>query len=274
VARTSGDYPARLSGFTAAARGAFHPVRYGRDASQFGELWRASRWYSPQPVAVLIHGGFWRAAYRLDLMHALAADLCARGYAVWNLEYRRAGNGGGWPATFTDVAAGLDLLPELARRYRLDLHRVTVIGHSAGGHLALWAAARRRLPSAWRRPQVIPAQVVSLAGVCDLVWAAQQHLSNDAVAGLLGGGPAEAPEVYRQACPKLLLPLGVRQTLVHGDRDENVPPEASGRYTEAARAAGDSCTLLTVPGADHFDLIDPASAAWATVAGRVLRLVP
>src|SRR5207237_1668082 len=120
-------------------------------------------------------------------MHALAADLCDRGYAIWNLEYRRAGNGGGWPGTFTDIAAGIDMLPGLARRYRLDPHRVTVIGHSAGGHLALWAAARRRLPSAWRRPQVIPSQVVSLAGVCDLVWAAQQRLSNDAVAGLLGG---------------------------------------------------------------------------------------
>jgi acetyl esterase/lipase len=270
AAESSEAYPARLRGFTAAAPGAFRVIHYGREPDQFGELWHAGG-FSPRPVAVVLHGGFWRARYQLDLMHALAADLCARGYAVWNLEYRRTGvRGGGWPGTFADVAAGIDALPGLARRHRLDPNRVTVIGHSAGGHLALWAAARRRLPSGWRRPQVMPIHAVALAGVCDLVLAARQRLSDDAVAGLLGGGPADVPGIYRQACPRLLLPLGVRQTLVHGDGDVTVPPELSTRYAQAAGEAGDRCALLPLPGADHFDLIDPATPAWATVATRVL----
>ncbi len=271
VAADSGaGYPARLQRLTVADPAAFEVIRYGRGREQFGELWRPDI-PSPRPVTVLIHGGYWRAAYRLDPMHALAADLRSRGYAVWNLEYRRVGNrGGGWPGTFADIAAGLDALVSLAVRHRLDTGRVTVIGHSAGGHLALWAAARQRLPASWGRPQVVPVHAVALAGVCDLVRAARERLSNDAVAGLLGGGPAEVPGIYRQACPRLLLPLGVRQTLVHGEADENVPVALSAGYAQAASEAGDRCVFLPLPGVDHFDLIDPASPAWATVAARVL----
>lgn len=269
-AQTSRNYPDRLRGFTVAPARAFRVIRYGREPEQFGELWRA-KGFTPQPVAVLIHGGYWRARYSLDLMHVLAADLCGRGYAVWNLEYRRIGSeGGGWPGTFADIASGLDVLTGLASRHRIDPNRVTVIGHSAGGHLALWAAARRRLPSGWGRPQVIPVHAVSLAGVCDLVEGARQRLSDDAVQQLLGGGPRDIPDVYRQACPKQLLPLGVRQTLVHGDADDAVPFSLSQDYAEAAGQAGDKCTFLPLPGADHFDVIDPAGPAWAKIATRAL----
>jgi len=270
VDESSDDYPFRLQQFTAAVPNAFQVVRYGREPDQFGELWRAPG-PSPQAVVVLIHGGYWRARYRLDLMHALAGDLRSRGYTVWNLEYRRIGvSGGGWPGTFDDIAAGIDMLWSLAGYYRLDPSRVTVVGHSAGGHLALWASARQQLAASWGRPRVVPVHAVALAGVCDLVAAARQRLSNDAAAELLGGGPDDIPGIYRQACPRQLLPLGVPQTLVHGTADTDVPLALSGEYAEAAELAGDQAAFWELPGADHFDLIDPASPAWASVAGRVL----
>lgn len=250
-------------------------ISYGSAADQHGELWLPAG-PGPAPVAVLLHGGYWRARYRLDLMHALAADLAARGYAAWNLEYRRADTpGGGWPGTFADVAAGLDALAGLAERFPLDLGRVTVIGHSAGGQLALWAAARR--PAAGPRPagprpagaRVTAALAVSLAGVCDLAAAADLRLSDGAAISLLGGSPAEVPAVYAAASPLALLPLGVRQLIVHGTMDGNVPFDLSERYAAAARAAGDACAFLPLAGADHFDVIDPASPAWAAVLSRL-----
>src|SRR5438477_9716037 len=236
----------------------YETVRYGTEPDQFGQLWSAA---GTAPVVVLLHGGYWRHRYGLDLMEPLAADLSARGYAVWNLEYRRIGTpGGGWPNLFRDVAAGLDALTGLADR-GLDLTRAALVGHSAGGHLALWACAART--------RVAPAFAVSLAGVCDLVEAARQRLSRGAAVELLGGGPDEVPDRYREACPTLRLPLGVRQLVVHGTEDGDVPFEFGPRYVAAARAAGDDCELLALPGVEHFALIDPASAAWAQVAARL-----
>jgi acetyl esterase/lipase len=231
----------------------YETVRYGTEPDQFGQLRPAA---GTAPVVVLLHGGYWRQRYGLDLMEPLAADLNARGYAVWNLEYRRTG----WPDLFDDVAAGLDALAGLADR-GLDLTRVALVGHSAGGHLALWVCTART--------RIRPAFVVSLAGVCDLVEAARQRLSRGAVLELLGGGPDEVPDRYREACPTLLLPLGVRQLVVHGTEDGGVPFEFGPRYVAAARAAGDDCELLALPGVEHFALIDPASAAWAEVATRL-----
>jgi acetyl esterase/lipase len=262
------DYPPRLKKLSAVNGEAFRVIRYGPEVGQFGELWEAARAGRYPPVAVLIHGGFWRARYRLDLMHSLAADLRSRGYAVWNLEYRRIGMaGGGWPGTFTDVAAGMDILADLGQEYRLDTSRTVAVGHSAGGHLALWSAARHRLPDGWGRPRVTPAAVVSLAGVCDLVRAAQLRLSNGAVTELLGGTPSQVPRRYAQACPRQLLPLGTAQTTVHGTADDDVPIELSSGYRDAAVLAGDRCKFLPVVGADHFDLIDPAAGAWAQIVG-------
>jgi acetyl esterase/lipase len=249
----------------------FEIVRYGADPDQFGQLWPAAgAGPAPAPVVVLLHGGYWRRRYGLDLMQPLAADLSARGYAVWNLEYRRVGApGGGWPGTFLDVAAGLDALVGLAGR-GLDPAGVAVVGHSAGGHLALWACDRPRVGGAEPAgPRLRPAFAVSLAGVCDLIEAARRRLSGGAVLDLLGGDPERVPDRYRRTCPTLLLPFGVRQLVVHGTDDADVPFAFGRRYAAAAGAAGDECELLALPEVGHFALIDPGSAAWAAVAERL-----
>jgi acetyl esterase/lipase len=246
---------------------------YRPGPDRFGELWRPDG-AGPWPVVALLHGGFWRAGRTLELMRPLAADLAGRGYAAWNLEYRRVGQpGGGWPGTCEDVAAGLDHLAGLAERAPLDLDRLVVAGHSAGGHLALWSAARAGLPSGapGAAPQVTPWLTVSLAGVCDLHAGAADGIGEDAVAGFLGATPDQDPERYRLASPRARLPLGVRQLLVHGDADTRVPVSQSRAYAAAAAAAGDPVELVELAGVDHLAVIDPASPAWAEVTHRLGR---
>jgi acetyl esterase/lipase len=244
---------------------------YGPGADRFGELWRPGR-EGPWPVVALLHGGFWRASRTLELMRPLAADLAGRGLAAWNLEYRRVGQpGGGWPGTLQDVAAGLDHLAGLAAREPLDLDRLVVAGHSAGGHLALWSAARAGLPpgAPGAGPRVVPRLVVSLAGVCDLHAGAAEAIGEGAVAEFLGATPDQEPDRYRLASPLARLPLGARQLLVHGDADPRVPVSQSRAYAAAAAAAGDPVELVELPGVDHMAVIDPASPAWAEVARRL-----
>lgn len=225
---------------------------YGAHPSQHAELFLPEA-RPPVGVAVVIHGGFWRDRYDRHLMDGLCLDLASRGWAAWNLEYRRVGDdGGGWPYTFDDVRAGIDALADVDN---LPLARVVTIGHSAGGHLALWAAHRCNAVTA----------VVSLAGVTDLVDAHQRGLSSDAIGSFLGSSPAEAPDRYAAASPMALLPLGVPALLVHGDADDNVPVELSVSYASAARAVGDDVELVVRPGIDHFEVIDPASGSWAVV---------
>jgi acetyl esterase/lipase len=205
-------------------------------------------------VAVVIHGGFWRDAYDRTLMDELCEDLAATGWAAWNLEYRRLGGGGGWPETFDDVAAGIDHLDRLVD----DLSVVVTIGHSAGGHLALWAATR---PD----PRVRVTHAVAQAGVVDLVEAARLGLSRGVAEELLGGSPSEVPELYDLASPAARLPLGVPQLLVHGGRDEIVPAAMSRAFANSAEAAGDRIELVVHDELGHFEHLDPSSAAWASV---------
>jgi acetyl esterase/lipase len=231
--------------------------RYGPDPSQVADL-HTPAGAGPWPVAVVIHGGFWRARYDRTLMDAVCADLAARGWAAWNLEYRRVGPGGtgGWPATFDDVAAGIDQLARLDAP--IDLRRVATIGHSAGGHLALWAATREQA-------QVPLHAAVGQAAVTDLAQASRLGLSGGAVDELLGGGPDVVPERYAAASPVERLPFGVPTLLVHGARDDTVPVALSLELHAAAIAAGDRCDLVVAQRDGHFEHIDPASGAWATV---------
>ena len=240
---------------------------YGERRDQCGELTRPEGGEAPWPVAVLIHGGYWRAKYGLRLEDPLVPDLAGRGWAVWNLEYRRLGwrSRGGWPATFEDVAAGIDQLGRLDAP--LDLARVVVIGHSAGGHLALWAAARRGLPAGapGAEPSVRPAAAVAQAGVVDLREAARLGLSRGAALSLLGGSPVKHPGRYDLASPIERLPLGVPQLLVHGDADDAVPVALSRHYAKRAREGGDPCELVELPACGHFEHLDPSSHAWGVV---------
>lgn len=266
----------QLTGLSSAARKSLR-LAYGRQALQFGELYVPEATQSA-PVVVLIHGGFWRAQYGLSLMRGLAEDLVSHGMAAWNIEYRRIGNaGGGWPNTLLDAAAATDYLQMIATTYSLDIQRVVTVGHSAGGHLALWLAARSRLPSdsplATSSAPLALKGVVSQAGVIDLELAWHLRLGNNATGELLGGSPAQIPERYAAASPAALLPLSVPQVLIHGTRDDHVPLEVSQSYTRKATAARDSVTLIEVPGADHFVLIDAASDAWSITIEEIQRLL-
>lgn len=249
---------------TAAAPHRVQRFEYGDDhPAQFADLWLpgdADAGAGPaRPVVVLVHGGFWRAQYELDLMDPLAADLVARGYAVWNIEYRSVGHdGGGWPGTLTDVASAIDELAELDDD-RLDLDDVTFVGHSAGGHLAFWAAGRDGLqhdqPGA--DPAVMPRLVVGQGPVGDLVEGANLGAGNGAVIDFVGGTPAKFPERYDVANPRI--GADVEVVVVRGADDTIV---AAAHTVPDARNA---VTVVDVPGDDHFDLIDPDSASWAAV---------
>ena len=231
-------------------------VRYGDRPEQFAELTRPDG-DDPVPVAVIIHGGFWRAKWDLALGRPVADTLPSRGWAAWNVEYRRVGNGGGYPVTLDDVAAAIDALADVAAAARLDLERVVTIGHSAGGQLAAWAATRQD-------PLVRVSGVVAQAGVLDLRQAAQDRLGDGACEAFLDGLPATVPDRYANASPIEHLPLGVPSLCVHGQADDVVPVSQSERFVAAARVAGDDAELAIVDG-DHFVVIDPSSDAWRAV---------
>ncbi len=248
-------------------------LSYGADRSQCGDLYLPSGGIGSHRVMVLIHGGSWQARYGRFVMRGLAGDLVRRGWAVWNVEYRRVGNGGGWPNTFIDVAAALDHLPEIDAP--LDLAHVSVLGHSAGGHLALWAASRPALPAeapGFRPggPRVALVRAIAQAGVCDLAGA-YHRWRGGAARRLMGGGPDEFPERYAAGDPLALVPLAMPALLVHGTDDRVVSVEFSRVYAGATRLAGGEVELVEVPGAagSHSAHIDPRGAAWAEVARRL-----
>lgn len=243
--------------------------RYGAHRCQRADL-HLPAGPGPHPVAVTIHGGSWVARYGKLVMRALAADLARRGWAAWNIEYRRVGRGqgGGWPATLLDVAAAIDHLPDVPAP--LDLERVVVVGHSAGGQLALWAAGRGKLaPGApGEGPRVSPHAVVSQAGVNDLA-SSYRECRGGAVLLFLGRSPEQAPERYEVADPIGQVPLEQPVLLVHGVRDATVSIRRSRDYARAAGAAGGHVELVEIEGPQgaHRRHIDPDGHAWSVVTG-------
>jgi len=252
-------------------------IPYGEEAQQFGDLrLPAGPATEPYPVVIVIHGGYWRARFDLGYFGAACGALAGAGLATWNIEYRRIGDpGGGWPGTFMDVAAATDALRPFAARYPLDLSRTLTLGHSAGGHLALWLAARPRLSAGAALWQADPLPIhgaVALAGVADLRRAWELRLSDHVTDTLMGGDPAQFPDRYASGSPYDLLPLGVPQVLFHGTSDINVPYEISERYVARAQALGDDARLVTQEGAGHFEPVDPSTAEWQAVQQALLAL--
>jgi acetyl esterase/lipase len=246
-------------------------LTYGPLPGHVADLWlppgdgtpHASQW----PLIVFLHGGFWRSAFDRKHVGPLAEALAAGGFAVCCPEYRRVGQeGGGWPGTFDDIRSAVAVLPDAvtdATDRNVDLARVVLAGHSAGGHLALWAASRLAAV-----PDPVAGAVVSLAGVCNLADCYRRRLGNNAAGELMGGGPDEFPDQYAVADPSLALPLGVRLGLVHGTSDDRVPWEQSRDFGERARVTGDQVSCVLLPAVGHFELIDPLSAAWPGVVAE------
>ena len=249
-----GPFFDELSGWAEEVSPVDDTVRYGSDPSQELDL-RLPEGDGPHPLAIVLHGGFWQAMYTRRNTSAVAAALTQAGWATANVEYRRLGPGM-YAEMFADVAAARRHLDGVGAA--LDLRQPMAIGHSAGGHLALWLASTGGA-----------SRVVALAGVCDLEDAARTGLGQRAVQEFLGGEPADVPEAYEAADPARRLPLGVPQLLAHGTADDRVPFEHAERYAERARAAGDDCSVLALEDVDHFDVIDPRTTAWETIVEAV-----
>jgi acetyl esterase/lipase len=261
---------------------------YGPLPLQFGDLWLpnfghpiAGRRY---PLIVFIHGGWWKSAYDLGYAGFLCQAMKDQGVAVWSLEYRRVGDtGGGWAGTLQDVAAGMDHVVKLAGTYPVDTSRVIAAGHSAGGHLAFWLAARHHIPHtsvlAQTQPNLALKGVVALAGavdlrlVLDLSGIFSFSSGGPAVKALMGGSPKDVPDRYAAADPGELLPLGLPQILVQGSEDDQIPPALPTRWADNAHRQGDAVDVHIVPGGDHFDIVDPESKAWPVSRDAMLKLL-
>jgi len=244
-------------------------IRYGGGPMQVVDLW-LPKGRGPHPTVLMVHGGCWQTGIAdRRIMNWIADDLRKRGIAVWNIDYRGVDReGGGYPGTFLDAAAAADALREAAPRHHLDISRLVAVGHSAGGHLALWLAGRPRLPagSPLRTPNPLPiAAVVSLGGLPDLEEAARPPGSGcgTEVIGQLTGGRFDDTSVPR------LAPLGVRQALINGLQDRIIPPAYAEGYAAPMRAAGDKVTVRMIERTGHVELIAPETAAWAASVGEI-----
>jgi len=250
-------------------------ISYGDAALQFSDL-RTPSGKGPHPCIISIHGGFWRNTYDLEHLGHLCAALTDQGLATWNIEYRRAGDrGGGWPGTFRDVNAASRYVFDHAAELGIDPDRVIVLGHSAGGHLASWLTSMENVPAdSPIRAEPLPFRgAVSLAGVLDLRQGWTENLGNGAVVNFLGGTPDDVPDRFGAASPIALLPSPVPHLIVHGSEDGNVPMRMSVAYHVTATRLGGTASLLKLPGADHFDVIDPDSPFWPEIVSAILDLV-
>jgi acetyl esterase/lipase len=234
-------------------------LAYGDDESQFGELSRPHG--ASKGVVVVIHGGFWKAEYDLELGRPLARSLVEQGWTAFTIEYRRVGNGGGAPRTCDDVSAAIDRLGTVDG---LDTSTVLTLGHSAGGHLAVWAAGRQH-QERWRDAKVHVTGALSQAGVLDLRAAHEAGLGDGAVKGFLGHAPTASDGVHD---PMQQLPLDVPVRCVHGRSDDIVPPNQSADYVAAAIRAGGDASAVEVDG-DHFTVIDVDSTVWTRQLERL-----
>ncbi|RCH64426.1 alpha/beta hydrolase [Streptomyces sp. SDr-06] len=259
---------------------------YGDHPDQVIDFYAPRDGRAGAPLVVLLHGGAWRAPYDRTHLTPFADFLARRGFAVANVEYRRGSllpqqGGGGpvagrWPDTFDDVAAALDALPSLVRDAvpQADPRRTVLAGHSAGGHLALWASARHVLPegSPWRTPAPAALRgVVALAPIADFTKAIELEVCSGATLQLLGG-PAELPNRVPHADPAALLPTGIATTVVQGREDIVVPQAVAEAYVDAAAQAGETVGLTLLEDVGHFPLIDPAADASAVAAEEIAQL--
>jgi acetyl esterase/lipase len=254
--------------------------QYGPHASQTVRLFLPTG--AHLSVAVVIHGGYWRANYGMELAEPLGRDLTRFGVAAAVIEYRRVGEGGGWPTTLADAARAVDSLAGPGQHLaegRLQLDRVAAVGHSAGGHLAAWLAHRESL-RAGTAGSVGPGEshvpvvgAVTQAGLLDLVSASEERLGNGAVTALMEGEARSLPQRYHHASPLAQVGDGARVVCVHGDADQTVPLSQSERYVAAALWAGDPARLIVLPGVDHYELIDVRHPAWGACRDQVLRMV-
>lgn len=250
-------------------------IRYGDDSLQFGDL-RLPAGDGPHPVIVFLHGGCWMSEYDIAHSSALTAALADNGIATWSLEYRRIGDeGGGWPGTFADVGRGADHLRSMANEYRLDLDRVVAAGHSAGGQLAVWLAARARLPAEAPFAAATPLAVhgvLALAPAADFDYLYEHGTCEQAVERLLGGSPGEFPARYAWADPMRLPRVQTPQVIVVGKFDETWTPPARNYYRMALQR-GDEIRLVEAAESGHFELIDPRSTTWPLVLDAARELL-
>jgi acetyl esterase/lipase len=225
-------------------------VSYGPDANQFIEVRIPAQSKKKHPALLNIHGGFWRAKYNLEHAGHLCEALRIAGFATFNIEYRRVGNpGGGWPGTFDDIRSAYRFVLQSAERFSVDANHVAVMGHSAGGQLALCLAGH----------EASLQRAISLAGAIDLKKCFDLHLSNDAVAEFLGGKPEQVPDHYHEADPAELKINHAKQWILHGDVDDTVPVSISRDYVAAKKKKGEAVEWFDIAGCGHFELIDPGS---------------
>ncbi|WP_432497498.1 alpha/beta hydrolase [Kineococcus gypseus] len=247
-------------------------LRYGEHPRQVSDLWLPGG-ERRDALVVLVHGGGWGAETDRRDVNDLVADLVLGGWPVLNTDYRGVGGGGGWPTTFTDVATAVDLAARAAAEAGLEGVPVALVGHSAGGHLAFWAAARHRLPAGapGADPLVRPVFAASMAGVLNPTLLGERDApeGDPNVRAVFGGPPEEVYEHYAVGDPTLLVPLGVPLSVVHGTADATVPSWQARTFTDAATAAGDDVRLELLDGVGHADPLDPSGSTWPLVRARL-----